>query len=72
MTLEDKTGKETTRLYEKKNCASGIIDTFLNKPLWEMHTYFGNPNWTEIYCPKHKETYDRIKAKERLDELDGK
>lgn len=78
MSLEGEVKKDDdTRLYVKKNCASGIIDPLLNKPLWGMHTYMGNDARTELHCPVHQEVYDRIRqrerdeAQQRLEELDG-
>lgn len=79
ISIEKIVGKDDdTRLYVKKNCASGIIDPLLARPLWDYHTYMGSDNRVELHCPFHQEVYDKIKNKERedaqkrLDELDGK
>jgi hypothetical protein len=71
MGIEKKIDSDDTKLYVKLNCASGIIEPMLNRPLWQMHTYMGVDGRKELYCPMHQEVYDKIKARERLDALDG-
>lgn len=77
ISIENKLNDDDTRLYVKKNCASGIIDPLLARPLWEYHTYMGSDDRKELHCPVHQEIYDRIKlrdreeAEKRLGELDG-
>jgi len=79
MSLDERIDRDDdTKIFVKKQCAIGMFDPVLNKPLWPTHTYMGNEDRKEVYCPLHQEIYDRIKkkedqqkARERLDSLDG-
>jgi len=68
--IDDVAKKETDR-YVRAVCKEGITDPLKNKPLWQSHPYTKPYDWINDYCMQHKEIYDKIIARQKLDGLDG-